>query len=259
MTTDCFAQVYDRLVNAGYEPTATTYTALISSYGKAGRLDEALGVFDKMVCTSNAHGNPRQITNHRSSPCSARIARLPERSLHDVFSCPPNPFQNQNPRWSDMPAKAIHFMLANAAPGWYFCNWLGLGHRVRLPTNLPFLILCLSVHIKHTSHASLIPSGTLPTVPGASQRGDWMQSVHDNSDCIRQAASSPRVGHIFAHRAAHSRSFSFLDCWQNSLPKNVHVDCVVPLATVSSKLAHHARQQNGGKQTCRSAQSVSAT
>ena len=45
------AQVYDRLVNAGYEPTATTYTALISSYGKAGRLDEALGVFDKMVST----------------------------------------------------------------------------------------------------------------------------------------------------------------------------------------------------------------
>jgi len=43
-------QVYERLVSAGYEPTATTYTALISSYGKAGRLDEALEVFDKMVC-----------------------------------------------------------------------------------------------------------------------------------------------------------------------------------------------------------------
>ena len=37
-------QVYDRMVACGYAPTATTYTALISAYGKAGQLDNALQV-----------------------------------------------------------------------------------------------------------------------------------------------------------------------------------------------------------------------
>ena len=33
----------------GYVPTSTTYTALISAYGKAGQLDSALNTFDQMV------------------------------------------------------------------------------------------------------------------------------------------------------------------------------------------------------------------
>lgn len=38
--TNCFA---------GASPTATTYTALISAYGKNGQLDKALEIFDDMV------------------------------------------------------------------------------------------------------------------------------------------------------------------------------------------------------------------
>lgn len=38
------------MLRLGFAPTATTYTALISSYGKAGQLDKALEVFNLMVC-----------------------------------------------------------------------------------------------------------------------------------------------------------------------------------------------------------------
>lgn len=43
------AQVYERMLRSGYIPTSTTYTALISSYGKAGQLDRAIEVFNLMV------------------------------------------------------------------------------------------------------------------------------------------------------------------------------------------------------------------
>ena len=54
MTTSSSAtvQVYDRMVQSGFRPTATTYTALISAYGKAGQLDNALDVFNQMVSSS---------------------------------------------------------------------------------------------------------------------------------------------------------------------------------------------------------------
>ena len=42
-------QVYARMMALGYVPTSTTYTALISAYGKAGQLDSALDTFDQMV------------------------------------------------------------------------------------------------------------------------------------------------------------------------------------------------------------------
>ena len=41
--------MYEGLRNAGHTPIATTYTALISAYGKAGQLDKALDTFYKMV------------------------------------------------------------------------------------------------------------------------------------------------------------------------------------------------------------------
>ena len=41
------------MIAAGYAPTSTTYTALISAYGKAAQLDKALGVFTKMACPSS--------------------------------------------------------------------------------------------------------------------------------------------------------------------------------------------------------------
>ena len=42
-------KVYERMLTAGALPTATTYTALISAYGKNGQLDRALQIFDDMV------------------------------------------------------------------------------------------------------------------------------------------------------------------------------------------------------------------
>lgn len=42
------------MLKSGYTPTATTYTALISSYGKAGDLDSALDIFKLMVCILSA-------------------------------------------------------------------------------------------------------------------------------------------------------------------------------------------------------------
>ncbi len=37
-------QVYDKMMAAGFHPTATTYTALISAYCRADQLDKALEV-----------------------------------------------------------------------------------------------------------------------------------------------------------------------------------------------------------------------
>ena len=42
-------KVYERMLTAGALPTATTYTALISAYGKNGQLDRALQIFEDMV------------------------------------------------------------------------------------------------------------------------------------------------------------------------------------------------------------------
>lgn len=44
-------KVYDRLVAAGHTPIATTYTALISAYGKSGQLHKALQTFNTMIRT----------------------------------------------------------------------------------------------------------------------------------------------------------------------------------------------------------------
>lgn len=46
-------KVYERMLTAGALPTATTYTALISAYGKNGQLDRALQIFDDMVSASS--------------------------------------------------------------------------------------------------------------------------------------------------------------------------------------------------------------
>jgi len=42
-------QVYEMMSLRGFSPTATTYTALISAYGKADQLDNALATFAAMV------------------------------------------------------------------------------------------------------------------------------------------------------------------------------------------------------------------
>ena len=44
-------KVYDRLIAAGHAPIATTYTALISAYGKSGQLQKALQTFETMIRT----------------------------------------------------------------------------------------------------------------------------------------------------------------------------------------------------------------
>lgn len=44
-------KVYDRLIAAGHTPIATTYTALISAYGKSGQLQKALQTFQTMIRT----------------------------------------------------------------------------------------------------------------------------------------------------------------------------------------------------------------
>ncbi len=38
-------RVYKRMLAVGAQPTATTYTALISAYGKIGQLERALQIF----------------------------------------------------------------------------------------------------------------------------------------------------------------------------------------------------------------------
>jgi pentatricopeptide repeat protein len=45
----CLAQVYQKLLDAGLQPISTTYTALISAFGKAGQLDKALETFQTMI------------------------------------------------------------------------------------------------------------------------------------------------------------------------------------------------------------------
>ena len=42
-------QVYQKLLDANLTPIGTTYTALISAYGKAGKLESALETFQEMV------------------------------------------------------------------------------------------------------------------------------------------------------------------------------------------------------------------
>jgi pentatricopeptide repeat domain-containing protein 1 len=42
-------QVYQKLLDAGLQPISTTYTALISAFGKAGQLDKALDTFQTMI------------------------------------------------------------------------------------------------------------------------------------------------------------------------------------------------------------------
>lgn len=43
------AQVYQKLLDAGLQPISTTYTALISAFGKAGQLDKAMETFQTMI------------------------------------------------------------------------------------------------------------------------------------------------------------------------------------------------------------------
>lgn len=51
--------VYRRLVDAGKVPTATTFTALISAYGKAGQLDQAMEMFQvRHLHAAEAEGMP---------------------------------------------------------------------------------------------------------------------------------------------------------------------------------------------------------
>ena len=47
-------RIYERMLQAGAQPTATTYTALISAYGKNGQLDKALQIFQVGACTAAA-------------------------------------------------------------------------------------------------------------------------------------------------------------------------------------------------------------
>ena len=42
-------QVYQKLLDAGLQPISTTYTALISAFGKAGQLDKAMETFHTMI------------------------------------------------------------------------------------------------------------------------------------------------------------------------------------------------------------------
>jgi pentatricopeptide repeat protein len=42
-------QVYQKLLDAGLQPISTTYTALISAFGKAGQLDKAMETFQTMI------------------------------------------------------------------------------------------------------------------------------------------------------------------------------------------------------------------
>ena len=43
-------KIYERMLGAGAQPTATTYTALISAYGKNGQLNKALQIFQVGRC-----------------------------------------------------------------------------------------------------------------------------------------------------------------------------------------------------------------
>ena len=43
--------VYRRMLDAGYNPNATTYNALISAYGKNGQLDKVRAASSPLLCT----------------------------------------------------------------------------------------------------------------------------------------------------------------------------------------------------------------
>jgi pentatricopeptide repeat protein len=54
--------VYQKLLDCRLQPIATTYTALISAYGKAGQLDKALDTFQAMIY----HGCERSVITYSS-------------------------------------------------------------------------------------------------------------------------------------------------------------------------------------------------
>ena len=93
-------RVYKRMLAVGAQPTATTYTALISAYGKIGQLDRALQIFqvsmqkEKTLCHTKG--------SHYSSSLQAQ--KKPRRG------CPGHlqlPCQNPNP------LSAVVLMLKN--------------------------------------------------------------------------------------------------------------------------------------------------
>ncbi|KIY92629.1 Pentatricopeptide repeat-containing protein [Monoraphidium neglectum] len=58
------------MVRAGVKPTATTYTALISAYGKQGKVEQAMGIFADMV----ARGCERNVITYSSLISAAEKA-----------------------------------------------------------------------------------------------------------------------------------------------------------------------------------------
>ncbi len=52
-------RVYKRMLAVGAQPTATTYTALISAYGKIGQLERALQIFQVCEHLASRHISAR--------------------------------------------------------------------------------------------------------------------------------------------------------------------------------------------------------
>ena len=62
-------RVYKRMLAVGAQPTATTYTALISAYGKIGQLERALQIF-QVSCRRAHHHRKIHAPFKLSHPCS---------------------------------------------------------------------------------------------------------------------------------------------------------------------------------------------
>ena len=68
-------QVYDKMMAAGFHPTATTYTALISAYCRADQLDKALEV-GPYPCRSVQH--PASLGEVELPPLMSPQVALPQ-------------------------------------------------------------------------------------------------------------------------------------------------------------------------------------
>ena len=69
-------KVYERMLTAGALPTATTYTALISAYGKNGQLDRALQIFDDMVRALSVVNSVQAMHHSEMTPLNTLLANV---------------------------------------------------------------------------------------------------------------------------------------------------------------------------------------
>ena len=80
--------MYERMLRDGVAPTGTTYTSLISAYGKNGQLDEALRIYG-VRGRGAEHETPSASLGLRESCCYLQRVLSPAPSPPGLPACPP--------------------------------------------------------------------------------------------------------------------------------------------------------------------------